>query len=177
MVKRLGSFLIYCILFIIALLLFAPKENLYYLVEEKLAPVGIEITNEDVHEHLFSLELQSADVSFQGIQSAHIGSIKIQPYLLYNTIVCQDIKLAQMAKNFVPLRVDNLHISYTPLKPRSIDADAQGAFGQAHIVLDLKTMHIRVIVDPSKVMKTEYGRTLRMMKKTQNGEYIYDATL
>ncbi len=182
MVRKIFNFFIYLLFFIIAIIYFTPKIGLYYFAEQKLKPLsGVIISKEELRDNGFSLEIENANISAKGIDSAVIKSINIKLFGIYNSVSVQEIKLTSVADAFVPLNIDTLHIKYTVLNPLVITGDAKGGFGEASLELSLDPdtlkRHLKIILSPSKNMKQNYKRTLRNLKKNKEGVYIYEKNI
>ena len=177
MVKKFLKFLAYTIFFLFALVVFVPKSSLYFLMEHNIKPLGVVVSNETLHENLFSLDVQHAEVSVKGVDAAEIKNIHIILLGLYNQVIFQDIKLSSMAASFVPLHIKDAKISYTVIDPLYIKGYAEGDFGKATLMFHLKDFHLKAILHPSKLMLQKYRTSLREFKKAKNGEYRYDKAL
>ena len=171
---KIAKFFGYLIFFIAALLFFLPKENLYYLAEKELEPLGVAISNERLDDSGFALHVKDAKVTFKGIESANIELLSLSPWLLYNSIDIENIKLAQSAKSFVPLNIEKVNIIYAIDMPTKIRVFAKGDFGEAVCELDLIERVFKAHVVASAQMKKEFRHSLRNLKRDKNGEYDYE---
>jgi len=173
--KKVALFLLYTILFFALLIFFAPKENLYYQAEALLKTQNIIISDEKVKDSGFSLELSDANIyAMDGIQVASFEKLKLALLLLYNTLHIENIALSSVAAKFVPTHIDHLNVKYTILDPLHITADALGDFGEATAVINLKTRLIHIKLEPSRLMKSRYRSSMRMLKKSKQGAYTYE---
>ncbi|HHB94453.1 MAG TPA: hypothetical protein ENK88_04840, partial [Campylobacterales bacterium] len=83
MVKKIiGGFF----LLLIFLVIFAPKQQIYYLLEKELAKNDIVISNEKFSDNLLGLSISDADIYVKGIKMAHIKSVDLDIFLLYNKL-------------------------------------------------------------------------------------------
>jgi len=174
MVKKLLKFFAYFLFFIFALIAFLPKTNLYYLAEKNIKPLGAVISDEQIDEHLFSLELKHSQLSFQGVDSAKIDELEIRLFAFYNTIEAKNILLSSMASSFVPLRIKEAKVSYSVIDPLHIKLYAKGEFGEIRGAINLKEKRLTSVLHPSKLMLSRYQNTLREFKKDKKGGYRYD---
>lgn len=170
---RVLKILAYILFFILAVVYFLPKSNLYYFAEQELQKQKIMISEETTVEQMFSLELQNAVLSYANIDVATISKSDIQLFVLYNTLTLHDVNLSSMAATFVPLKVDTLEAKYTILNPLTIYIHAKGAFGEADASLHIKDRNITILLKPSSLMQKQYVNSMRKLKKNNNGEYEY----
>jgi len=174
MVKKLSKFLAYTLFFVLALMFFAPKISAYYLLEQQIKPFGVIISTEDLRDNGFSLDVESAEVSFKGIESANIEKINIKIFGIYNAIDVQNIELSSTAATFIPLHVNSAKLSYSILDPLHAHGYIEGEFGEANLAYDLLENSVHIVLQPSSLMLKNYKNTLRSLKKDENGEYVYD---
>ncbi len=177
MVKKFLKFLAYSIFFLFALIVFIPKSSLYFLMEHNIKPLGVVISNETLHENLFSLDVQHAAVSVKGVDAAAVKKAHITLLGLYNKVTLQDITLSSMAASFVPLHIEGAEVKYSVIDPFNIHGYAKGDFGEVRMEFNLKDLHLRASMHPSKLMVQKYRSSLREFKKAKNGEYVYDKAL
>ena len=174
MVKKLFLLLFYTLFFIMAVLYFAPKANIYYFAEQQLQKQGIIINDEALDDKGFTFEINHATLYVKKIESAKIEKITMHFLLLYNDIQVQDVVLSDMASMFVPLHVKSLFLTYSVLHPFHVKGKSSGAFGKADIDINLAKKVLHIVLKPSKEMLLHYRNTLRNMKKDKNGGFVYE---
>ena len=59
--------LLFLLVILLSLAIFAPKRELYYLLEEQLMQKDIIISNEEVHSGLLTLKLRHPELYIKGI--------------------------------------------------------------------------------------------------------------
>ncbi|MFK5937060.1 MAG: hypothetical protein QM497_01575 [Sulfurimonas sp.] len=170
---RVFKILAYILFFILAVVYFMPKSNLYYFAEQELQKQKVVISDETTQEEMFSLELQNAVLSYASVDVATISKADIGLFVLYNTITLHDVNLSSMASAFVPLHVNTLEVKYTILNPLTIYMHSKGAFGEADAMLHIKDRNITILLKPSSLMQKQYVNSMRKLKKNNNGEYEY----
>ena len=175
MVKLL-KFLAYSLFFIFALIYFLPKQSLYYFAEQELQKQEIILSNEEIVEKIFSLELQHGTLSYKSIPSAKAAKIDIKLLAFYNVINIDDIHVSSVASTFIPLNIKNIELKQTLLNPFNLFLKAHGEFGEAKGVLHILDQNISLILKPSPLMLKKYSSTLHQLKKNEKGEYQYDQT-
>ena len=174
MVKKFLKFIAFTLFFIASLICFMPKSSLYYMLEHKLQPIGVSISSQSAKDGCFTLKLKESSLFVKSIQSAHIAKTEIKFFVLYNSIDMTDIKLSSAAASFLPLHVQSTKVKYSILDPLNIRAKIVGEFGEADAKADLIKRVVHVVLKPSKIMLKEYVQTLRNLKKSVNGEFIYE---
>lgn len=176
MVKKISLFIAYAFFFLLALMYFTPKVNLYYLLEHVLSEKSVIINNEEVSDNGFSLSITHASINVKSIESAKIEEIRVKVFGLYNSVSLQNIDLASVAASMVPTKVHSVHASYSIFDPVHLNANALGDFGEAQLSLGLLDGLLHIELKPSKKMLSSYKQTLRNLKKSKEGVYTYDKT-
>jgi len=174
---KIARYLAYMLFFILSFLIFLPKENLYFLLEKELSKKEVFISDEVVTTSVFSLEVDSALVSYEGIEVAKIKKTKFDLYLFYNAIELNDIELSSLVSNYWPSKVQSAVVSYSVLNPLEVTAVARGSFGEIKAHYLLKESKVKVVLKPSKLILSKYRSSLRYFKKSKDGEYSYEKSL
>ena len=173
MVKVLKLFA-YIFFFVLALIYFIPKESVYYYVEKELLQEKVILSNEEIVDSGFSLELKSAKISYDSIQSANVESVNIKIFLLYNSLSLRNIELSSVVSSFIPPQVESVDVRYTIFNPLNITAKARGKFGEANAEVNILDRNISIVLRPSELMLKKHKSTLRNLVKNEDGEYEYD---
>lgn len=173
MVKKLLKFFAYALFFFGALGLFMPKSNLYYFVEKNLKTFNVVISDEVVTEKPFSLEVTNLNVRAQGVESAKVEQMNITLFLLYNRVSLEGIELSSLVENYLPSKIDSLELVYSLVNPFYLEGQGSGDFGEATFSFSLKTRELTLRLQPSKKMLSRYKSSMRLFKKSENGEYLY----
>lgn len=176
MVKRISIFFAYSMFFILALMYFTPKKSLYFLLERELKSYDVIISNEEVKDSGFTLELQNADLFVKSIKSANAKEVSLKIFAIYNALTLNDITLSNAAASFVPLHIDELDISHSIFNPLNITVYGIGEFGEAEATFSILDRTLHVDIEPSDKMKKEYKNSMRQLKKSEDGGYSYDKT-
>ncbi|MCK4737466.1 MAG: hypothetical protein KAT10_02825 [Sulfurimonas sp.] len=174
---KVQKFFAYFIFFIFALIYFVPKTSIYYFIEKELKNYEIVISNEELQESSFNLHITGGTVSVKSIESANIDQADMKIYGLYNTIELQEIVLSKTVSSFLPSKIKNATVSYTVFNPTNIQVKASGEFGEADAQYNLLNKTLYLKLKPSKKMLTKYRSTLNSLKKSENGEYIYEQNI
>jgi len=174
MVKKLALFLFYVMFFIMAFIYFAPKVNIYYFAEEQLQKKGIILNDETLIDEGFSLEIKNATLYVKTLETAKIQKIKLNFFLLYNSVEVKDALLSDMASRFIPLHVKSFYFTYTIFDPLHVRGKCSGEFGKASISINLAKRTLKMLIKPSKKMLSNYRVTLQNLKKDKNGGFVYE---
>jgi len=176
MVKKMAKFFAYTLFFVFALVAFSPKSSVYYFAEQQLKKFAVVISEETLDERLLSLNIQNLDISVKEIDTAIIKEVDITLLLVYNSVKLTKIKLSSLVEAYLPSKIESLNITYTLLNPLYITADGVGEFGEASASVSLLDRNASVFLKPSKKMFKKYRKSLKMFKKSENGEYVYAKT-
>jgi len=117
MVKRIvGGFFLTLIL----LWLFAPKQELYYLLEKSLKEKNIVISNEEFQDKWYGFKITNANIYVSGIKMAEMAELDFNFFLLYNTLTIHSVAIDSSFANIVPKNIDKLLAKYSIVKPLKI---------------------------------------------------------
>jgi len=176
MVKRILKFFAYIAFFILALIYFTPKVSLYYYAEQLLKPFDVIVSSEVLEDNGLSLNINDGVVAVKSIESATVKELNIKLLGFYNSVDVKDIELSSVAKSFIPLKIKSVEIRHSIFNPIVVDVDSIGEFGEANVKINLLERTLHLVLHPSSLMLKRYKSTLRNLKKSENGEYIYDKT-
>jgi len=176
MVKKIAIFFGYISFFILALIYFTPKISLYYFAEQELKVFDVVVNGESLKDNGFSLKVDNAVVNIKSIESAKIQTLDINIFGLLNSVNISNIELSSTAKAFIPLKIESVKINHNLFDPVHINAQVLGEFGEANVVVDILQRVVNITLSPSKLMQSKYKSTLRNLKKSENGEFIYEKT-
>ena len=163
--------------FIFALMLFVPKQSFYYLLEQNLKKFDLIISNETLADRIISLKIKHLDVTLKGIETLSIKEADITLLGLYNEVALHNVQLSSLVESYLPAKIERVKIEYTLLHPLQLQAEGEGLFGDASVVVDIVEKKVTLLLQPSPMMLKRYRKSLRMLKKSKNGEYIYEKSL
>jgi len=172
LIKLIG-YIVFTIVIIIALL---PKVDLYYKLEHILKKEHIILSDEIPADKILLLNLKNISLYYNGINVANISDSLFLPFIFYNKLTIENIKLDETLKMFFPEKIDEIVVTYSVLDPINVHLASKGKFGLAYGTFNLKTRKLHIVLTPTKYMKRNYGNTLKLMK-SKNGQYIYDKAL
>jgi len=174
MVKKLFIFLAYIVFFLMTCIYLAPKEYIYFALEQELKKNNIIISDEKIVDTGFSLKLQDAELFYESINSASIKEIDINLLLFKTSITISDIKLSQMASSFLPLKIRKVILTHSIFNPLSINIYESGGNGKIRGSFSFIDKKLHIVFSPSKLMLNEFKKSIRIFKKSKNGKYTYD---
>lgn len=150
MVKKIVSVL-FLIWFI--LILFMPKEEVYFKVEQELAKYDIAINEESRSEGIFSLDLKNVTIYAKGIPLVTVEEVSFFTLLLYHCIELKEIYIDESLKSMTPTEIENLRISHGIWSPLHLSLGAEGVFGEAVGSVDLEDRKIRLDFNDTKSLE------------------------
>ena len=167
MVKRIvGGFFLSLIL----LWLFAPKVELYYLLEKSLKEKSIIISNENITDTWYGLKIENADLYLDGAKIANISELNFNFFLFYNTLKINEIKMDKSLSNMAPKEINNLAAIYSVLEPLKVKLDADGSFGVLDGSVALVDKKIEILFPVAKELKT----IKKFLKKDKEKGWFYE---
>jgi len=156
------------IVFWFALLLFMPKQELYFTLEKELLKQDIEINEQSIEEGVFSLNLIKSEIYVKGIKIATVEKINIFTLIFTTNINLKSLILDDSFKSFAPKQIDIANISYTLFSPFNVTIEAEGNFGILQGNVNLNERKFRI--DFSETTK-ELDSIRSNLKKDEKGLY------
>ncbi|MBD3792584.1 MAG: hypothetical protein IE889_00260 [Campylobacterales bacterium] len=164
LVKRIiGGFFLTLIL----LWLLAPKEEIYYLLEQELNKQDIIISNEQFTDRWYGLEINHADIYVKGINMAQVGSLRLNLFFLYNSLTVDSILTDKGIHNVAPESIDTLSATYSVINPMNVVINTAGSFGAAEGSVNLAERHLMIRLTDAK----EITAFRKFLKKDTEGFY------
>jgi len=150
-----------------ALLLFMPKEELYFSLERELAKQGVEINEGTIHEGIFGLTLENVTVYVQGIKVATVEKVSLFTLLVYTRIEGETLIVDKSLQNMLPAEVNHLVATHSLLDPTTLHIEANGSLGRlaGEVSLTGRTVHL----DFTETKKIDTIRS--QLKKGEKGWY------
>ncbi len=123
----------------IGVIIFMPKDNLYFTLQKYLAKEKIYI-NSKIKSNL-KLTLYNGTIYQNDIDFAYFKKIDIMPFLLYNNIKVKNLKI-----NFQNYKIKTLNITYSILNPVKIYISGKSSFGIISGEINLLKRFIRIYI-------------------------------
>ena len=147
--------------FLMGIIFFMPKDNLYYTAQKYLAKENIYI-NSSVKNGAV-LDLKNGKVYQNGIDFASFKNIKIMPFLFFNKITAEDIKI-----NLQNLNIDNLNITYSVINPIKVYINGSSNFGKITGEINLIKKEIKVYI-----LNLTNNNIKSFLRKDKKGYFYY----
>jgi len=157
---------------ILSLAIFAPKRELYYLLEDRLKENGIIIHNEEIEDGLISLTLNHPTIYFKGALVANVDKIRLWTIFFYSRMAIGHININPTFPNIIPSPITKLQVSYSLVDPTNLSILVTGNFEDLNGNLSIKDKNIHIDVTDKKLIK----KLKSQLKKGENGWY-YETSL
>ena len=157
--------------FLVGVVIFMPKEQLYYSALRYLQKERLSIKADAVRDRLFWLEIKDAKIYYDGIESIDAKEIKIKPWLFYNSVVIEEAKSADELRGVMELNAKSVELTHSLLNYKSLFLRADGSFGKASGKIDLFARDINITLQPSNSFKE--SQLSGYFKKSKEG-WRYD---
>jgi len=149
MVKKIATALLF-IWFL--LILFMPKEEIYFKIEQELVKHDIELNEESRSEGIFSLSLKNVTVYVKGIPLATVEEIDFFTLLFYTSIHFETLMIDESLKTIAPTEIENLLLYQTIWTASNLSVKAEGPFGEAIGSVDLNARILHMDFNDTKAL-------------------------
>jgi len=167
MVKRIvGGFFLSLIL----LWLFAPKVELYYLLEKSLKEKNIIISNETITDTWYGLKIENAELYMQEAKIANVNELDFNFFFFYNTLKINGIEMDKSLSNLAPKEIKNINAVYSILDPLKIKLKGEGSFGVLDGIVALADKKVEILFPVAKELKT----IKKFLKKDKEKGWFYE---
>lgn len=163
--KFIFKFFIYIIFFIYMLLIFLPKENLYYFGLEKLKSQKIELNQNSVIDNNIGLLLNNINIKYEGIDISKIDKINLSSYIFYSSLNVDNIKVDSSFNKFAPENIRFIKITHSIINPTNIIIKSEFKLGRCDGVINLLTRTIKLNLIVSNKFKSKYRYIVKLLKK------------
>jgi len=151
----------------LAIIVFMPKQALYYKMEETLATQEVVLNETSIEEGLFSLTLHQVTVYVKGIPVATVEEVKFFTLLFFSRLSVDTLLLDDSLKKMLPTKLNHAEITHSVASALNVIVHAQGSFDALEGNIDLGTSSVRLDFNESKnieVLKSQ-------LKKDEKGWY------
>jgi len=128
----------------VSLILFAPKRELYYLLEQQLQKEGIVLSQERIHETAFGLELEGAVISVQGIELGKVKRIRVWTLLLFSQVEMERFESSPGMRKIADIELARARVWHAVWHPMSLKLEAEGSIGKVRGEIDLQKRKLRL---------------------------------
>ena len=169
MVKRIvGGFF----LFIVLLWLFAPKQELYYLLEKSLKKSHIIISNETVKDTWIGLKIDHADIYVEGAKVATNQELNFMFLFLYAKVSLSNLIIDESLHTVAPKNMESLTATYSILNPLKVLLKGKGSVGELEGTIALKERKIEILFPKAKDLTT----IKKFLRKDAKKGWYYEKT-
>lgn len=144
------SYVLYILIIAIILI---PKEKFYFTFESFLSDYHISISNEDLMNRLFYLDVDNGSVVMDNQEVATIEHIRITPLIFMNQLTVSSVSISPSYRSFIPGKIDSLVLTYSLLHPLSVSIEGDGDFGHCEGNVDILEQKIKVVFDATSQLR------------------------
>lgn len=144
------SYVLYILIITIILI---PKEKLYFTFESFLSDYHISISNEDLMNRLFYLDVDNGSVVMDNQEVATIEHIRITPLIFMNQLTVSSVSISPSYRSFIPGKIDSLVLTYSLLHPLSVSIEGDGDFGHCEGNADILEQKIKIVFDATSGLR------------------------
>ena len=153
----------------ISLILFAPKRELYYLLEKRLQKEQIVLSQERIRETALGLTITGGTLSIQGVKVGRIERIAFWTVLVYSDLEIENFKSDPGMAKFIDIEVSHADFRHTLLKPTVLTFFASGSFGDVKGTINLLDRSVKL-----RWLKTGEISALKPYLKRDNEGWFYE---
>jgi len=150
-----------------ALILFMPKEELYFGMERALAKQGVEINEGTIKEGMFTLVLKDVSVYVEGVKVATAKRISLFTLLAYNKVKVEEFRTDSGLRSIFSLYLEKSVLSHSLLNPMRVYFKARGDIGEVSGDISLREHKARFIFSDEKKIRS----LKKFLKKDEKGWY------
>jgi len=126
------------------LLVFMPKQELYYKLEQELEKNDIKINEKRIENGLFSLKIYDVDIYIKGMKLITVEEINFYTLLFYTSLNVKNVLLDESLKTMTPTQIDKALLAHNIIDPIHINVDAKGSFGSLNGRINLSIHELRL---------------------------------
>jgi hypothetical protein len=152
-----------------------PKVNLLYTGLNLLKQERVTVTHEGLKDNLVSLVGDNVSIFYDGIDSVHVEHYALKPWLIYNKLDATNIAASKELQNMFGFSAENVEVTYAVWDFNTVNINADGDFGEVHGTFDLKTMMLKLLLEPSGAF-SKSPLLGQYFKKGEEG-YVYESKI
>lgn len=170
---RLIKFLAYFLVLLALIIVFLPKINLFYAAEIMMKENKLFVSDEEVLDKGYALELRNAKLSYESLSLAEIDSITLSPWILYNALSLNNIHVNEGFSDFLPQEIQEIKIEHIIYDPTNItlrgDSEDSYIYGNIDLLEKVLVLHLRLGAKSEKKYKAMLGKLSK-----EEGGYVYE---
>mgnify|MGYP003609255404 CR=1 FL=1 len=170
------NFAIISLSFYIFLILFLPKNEIYYTFEKQLKTFNISLTDETFENNGYNLVVNDAQLRWEGNSIGIVENIKLNPFMFWNSFEVSNITLTPDMASFLPRKIESFSFTQHIFSPTLLKFKANGDFGKLDGFFDAKEKRMFVSIELSSNSTAKYKLLLSEFKYN-DGKWVYDEIL
>jgi len=146
-------------------LIFLPKENLYYFGLEQLKSQKVELTQKSVVDTNFGLLLDKIGVKYEGIDISNIDKINFSTYLFTSSLNIDRVKVDSSFNKFAPENIRFINVTHSIIDPTNLIIKSEFKLGKCDGYVNLINRTVKLNLVVSNKFKTKYRYIVKLLKK------------
>ncbi len=171
MIKRVARFLGFGVLFLFFVVIFLPKDALWYQMEERIKSFHITIDNETLTNGTGRLEVKEPIIYYDNLELFRIKELTLSLWLLSQEVTLHKLYAGKDLKLLKGISIDTLSLKEYLFNPLRIDIEAKGNFGSLKGAFSLTAKELKLIIKPTALLRSKRA-VMRLLKQSKEG-YIY----
>lgn len=167
--KKLFKILISSLVILHLIVVFAPKERLFFLGEKFLSDQKIVISDERFFDLGLYFGLENPTIYYDKIAVASLDKLSIFTSLFFTQITISPFSLSPEISMMIDASFDKSTITHHAVKPHIVSIHTSGNFGEARGEIDLIKRNIKLIVTMSADQRRKFGEIVKLLKNTEDG--------
>lgn len=164
----------YILYLFLVMVVFIPKEKIYYTFESILSQNHIYLTGESVTDYFFYLDADNPHIILDHIDLASIERIHLSTWVFFNRLAISNVVVSPQYQTFFPGKIDEIVLSYSLLHPLSIQMEGAGDFGKCNGTIDLIKNDIRVVFEATSQLRS-YPLLVSRLHREKEG-LVYESS-
>lgn len=169
------KFIIFLLIFFIAIIALMPKENLYYTLKNILKSERIVITEERLNDNFISLKGDGISIFYDGIESVQAENFSVTAWGVYNKIDALGVGASKDLKSMFGFSADEIEITYALWNYEEAVIVASGDFGSIDGTFELSSQTLKLLLEPSSAF--EKSPLIRQYFKKSEEGYTYESKI
>jgi len=162
--KNLLKYFFYIALFIFTVIIFLPKENIYYYAVEKLAKKQVEIQTDKINDIGYALECEGPVIYYQNIQVANLDMIEFKTFGVYSKAALTKTRFDKSFERFFPKEIRKTTLTHTLFDPLSIKIEALLPKVNIEGSFDLLENKVDLVIKGPKGFLSRYNEARKYLK-------------
>jgi len=171
--KKLLKLLVYMVVMLALILFFLPKINLYYAAEGFMQEKKVFISDENIADRGFYLELNNANFLFDKLELAEVEKITVSTLLFYNALSIDKIHVNEGFSDFLPLEIETISAEHAIYNPTHVTLKGESEdsyfYGDVDLIERVLNIHLRLGAQSEKRYKSMLGKLTK-----EEGGYVYE---